>query len=384
MKITDIKPYPVWVGFRNQFIVKVETDEGIYGLGEGGLSGRELAVKGAVQHYREFLIGKDPLKRGALWQEMYRSQYFEGGRVLTAAISAIDIALHDIAGKALGVPVYQLLGGKQRDLIPCFATMGGASYEEWRDNAQLLIGQGWNVIRTWIAQPHYDDRLLYEPRESIGMTADWLTRLRAEVGPDPVLGIDYHHRLSVAEAASFCQRMPRGTLDFLEEPIRDECPEAYEALRKMTDVPMAIGEEFSNKWQFLPYVERGITNFARIDISNVGGFTEAMKVAGWCEAHYIDLMPHNPLGAITTAATLHLGAAVANFSWLEVRSSPTEKWTLDYDLFPVQPLNEGPVFRVPDGPGLGVEFDEEAAVKQEFRFNEHYALHRRDGSYTNA
>jgi galactonate dehydratase len=107
-------------------------------------------------------------------------------------------------------------------------------------------------------------------------------------------------------------------------------------------------------------------------------------VAGWCEAHYIDLMPHNPLGAITTAATLHLSAAVANFSWLEVRSSPTEKWALDYDLFPVQPLNEGPVFRVPDGPGLGVEFDEEAAVKQEFRFTEHYALHRRDGSYTNA
>jgi galactonate dehydratase len=213
MKITDIKPYPVWVGFRNQFIVKVETDEGIYGLGEGGLSGRELAVKGAVQHYREFLIGKDPLKRGALWQEMYRSQYFEGGRVLTAAISAIDIALHDIAGKALGVPVYQLLGGKQRDLIPCFATMGGASYEEWRDNAQLLIGQGWNVIRTWIAQPHYDDRLLYEPRESIGMTADWLTRLRAEVGPDPVLGIDYHHRLSVHARlyrGADPRRVPRG------------------------------------------------------------------------------------------------------------------------------------------------------------------------------
>ena len=92
MKITDVKAYPVWVGHRNQFIVKVETDEGIYGVGEGGLSSRELAVKGAVQHYREWLIGRDPMKRGALWQEMYRSQYFEGGRVLTAAISAIDIA----------------------------------------------------------------------------------------------------------------------------------------------------------------------------------------------------------------------------------------------------------------------------------------------------
>jgi len=119
MKITDIKCYPVWVGHRNQCLVKVETDEGIYGWGEAGLSGRELAVAGAVKHYREFLLGRDPMRIGALWQEMYRSQYFEGGRVLTAAIAAIDIALYDIAGKALGVPVYQLLGGKQRDFVPC-------------------------------------------------------------------------------------------------------------------------------------------------------------------------------------------------------------------------------------------------------------------------
>jgi galactonate dehydratase len=280
MKITDIKAYPVWVGFRNQFVVKVETDEGIYGLGESGLSSRELAVKGAVEHYRHFLIGRDPMQRGALWQEMYRSQYFEGGRVLTAAISAIDIALYDICGKALGVPVYALLGGKQRDRIPCFASMGGASYEQWRDNAHLLLDQGWTAIRTFIAHPHYEDRLLFEPRESIGMTADWLTRLRADIGPTPFLGIDYHHRLSVAEAASFCQRMPPGTLDFLEEPIRDECPEAYEQLRLMTPVPMAIGEEFASKWQFLPYVERGITNFARIDISNVGGFYRGHEGSG--------------------------------------------------------------------------------------------------------
>src|SRR5215510_8107688 len=113
MKITDIKPLPVRVGTRNQLVLKVETDAGIYGLGESGLSGRELAVIGAIKHYREFLIGRDAAKIGALWQEMYRSQYFEGGRVLAAAISAIDIALYDIKGKALGVPIYQLLGGKQ-------------------------------------------------------------------------------------------------------------------------------------------------------------------------------------------------------------------------------------------------------------------------------
>ncbi len=386
MKITDIKTYPVWVGQRNQLVVKVETDEGIVGWGESGLSGRELAVIGAIRHYRELLIGKDPMRRGALWQEMYRSQYYEGGRVLTAAISALDTACYDITGKALGVPVYQLLGGKQRDLVPCFASTPAPMGPRLIEDIKLLVDKGWNVIRTGIGHRHHpEDPRIYEPRESIAITAEWLVKAREEVGLEPVLGIDYHHRLSVAEAASFCQRMPSGTLDFLEEPIRDESPEAYEALRKMVDVPFAIGEEFSSKWAFLPYIERGIANFARIDVGNVGGLTEAMKVAGWAEAHYIDLMPHNPLGPICTAATIHLAAAVANFSWLEVRNSPTEDLGFDDpEWFPVQPRMEGPMYIVPDAPGLGVEFNEERAKEEEFRFNPTWMLHRRDGSYTNA
>ena len=385
MKITDIKPYPVWVGHRNQHIVKVETDEGIYGWGESGLSSRELAVVGAVNHYREFLIGRDPMRIGGLWQEMYRSQYFEGGRALTGAISAIDIALHDIVGKALNVPVYQLLGGKLRDAVPCFATTGATTVEELIANANLLLENGWNVIRTNVlhrAKPGEEN--IFEPRESISLAAEWLTTLREAIGSEPVLGIDYHHRLSVAEAASFCQRMPSGTLDFLEEPIRDETPEAYESLRTMVDVPFAIGEEFSSKWQFLPYLERGITNFARLDVCNVGGLTESMKVAGLAEAHYIDLMPHNPLGPICTAATVHLAAAVTNFAWLEIRVSPTEKsGHYDEDLFPVQHKLEGAVIPVPDGPGLGIEVNEELVKAQTFKFAEPPHLRRRDGSHTN-
>lgn len=385
MKITDIKTFPVWVGHRNQMVVKVETDEGIYGWGEAGLSGRELAVDGAVRHYREFLLGRDPMQSGALWQEMYRSQYFEGGRTLTAAISAIDIALYDIKGKALGVPVYQLLGGKQRDRVPCFATSWGKMGPELIENVQALIQHGWNVIRIGASSPDTGlDGTLFEPRESIGHTAAWVTKAREAVGPDPVLGVEYHHRLSVAEAASFCQRLPSGTLDFLEEPIRDESPEAYESLRKMVSVPFAIGEEFSSKWAFLPYIERGLTNFARVDVCNVGGLTEAMKVAGWAEAHYIDLMPHNPLGPICTAATIHLAAAVANFAWLEtwVSLDGSNRHSND-DLFPLQPRLEGSSFPVLDTPGLGVEFNEELALKQPFRFWEAPHLRRRDGSYTN-
>ncbi|MCB0027465.1 MAG: mandelate racemase/muconate lactonizing enzyme family protein [Anaerolineales bacterium] len=391
MRITEIKSLPIWVGNRNQMVVKVETDEGIYGLGEAGLSGRELAVDGAIKHFREFLIGQDPMQRGRIWQELYRSQYFEGGRVLLAAQSAIDIALYDIVGKALGVPVYELLGGKHRDVIPCFATASGGTGEQMVANAKLLFDHGWRTIRLMGLLPERPaDPNIFEPWKSIPYTAEWVTAVRQAVGSEVMLGIDYHHRLSIAETASFCQRLPAGTLDFLEEPIRDESPEAYAALRQMTNIPFAVGEEFASKWQFLPFIERHLTDFARVDICNVGGFTEAMKVAGWAEAHYIDLMPHNPLGPICTAATIHMAAAVPNFASLEVRVTQTENLYYGKDgvndadvLFTQQPRLEGNSFPVPTTPGLGVELNEEAATAQAWKFWEAPHWRREDGSVTN-
>ena len=380
MHITDIKPFPVWVGTRNQMLVKVETNEGIYGWGESGLSGRELGVKGIVEHYREFLLGKDPMNRGALWQEMYRSQYFEGGRTLTAAISAIDIALHDIVGKKLGVPVYDLLGGKHRNKVPVFATTEGPYGPEMIKQAKEFMDMGINAFRLSYDNMDIQNGGLFEPRESIANSSEWLIKAREELGNQAIMGVDYHHRLSVSETASFCQMMPSHTLDFLEEPIRDETPEAYEVLRTLTDVPFAIGEEFASKWQFLPYIERGITNYARVDICNVGGFTESMKVAGWCEPHYIDLMPHNPLGPICTAASVHLGAAVPNFAWLEVAMA--RALNPDFDIFPEQVLLEGNGYQVSDKPGLGVEVDE-SKLTEPFKFWEAPHPHRSDGSHTN-
>ena len=382
MQITDIKPFPVWVGTRNQMLVKVETDEGIYGWGESGLSSREIAVKGMVEHYREFLIGRDPMQRGALWQEMYRSQYFEGGRTMTAAISAIDIALYDIVGKKLGVPVYELLGGKHRNYVPTFASGGGNSPEEMIDVAQRMIAEGFDCFRLHRGYESESEGI-FEPREAIANAAEGLIKAREALGMRPVIGYDFHHRLSVAETASFCQMMPSHTLDFLEEPIRDETPEAYEALRKMTPMPFALGEEFASKWQFLPYIERGIANYIRVDVCNVGGITEAMKVAGWAEAHYIDLMPHNPLGPICVAATSHIAMASANFSWLEIRESAGESTGFySKDVFPVQPEVIPGRVTVLDKPGLGVEVDEKS-LTEPFRYSEMPHLKRNDGSHTN-
>ena len=388
MKITRVTPIPVWVGNRTQLLVRVDTDSGLHGWGESGLTSRERAVAGAVEHYGSWLAGRDPMNIGALWQEMYRSQYFEGGRVLTAAISAIDIALHDIKGKALGVPVWQLLGGKQRDYVDTFASVRSQDMGQILDLTQQLLEAGWTCIRlprkegTPAASGSHQ---IYEPWQSLVATAERMAEVRAAVGSRAILGIDYHHRLSVAETASFCQRMPLGTLDWIEEPIRDETPEAYESLRRMTPIPFALGEEFASKWQFLPYVERDIAQYARVDICNVGGFTEAMKVAGWCEAHYVDLMPHNPLGPVCTAATVHLAAAVPNFAWAECRETPGEAdMRQDLPIFIDRPLLEGARYPVPTAPGLGIDIDmdklDDAAPPTLYEFPR---LKRADGSHTN-
>lgn len=381
-RIAAIEPLLARVGIRNQLLVKVTTEDGLIGWGESGLSSRERAVAAAISHFSDFLVGQDSRAIGRIWQESYRSQYFEGGRVLTAAMSAIDIALHDLLGKRLGVPVHQLLGGRQRDRIPTFASSTAQDLDQVMKEIRTLLDAGWDCVRT--VPFGFDGGPIYDPRKSLADTAEALIAIRREFGSGLVLGIDFHHRLSVAEAASFCQRLPAGTLDFLEEPIRQETPEAYAALRSMTEIPFAIGEEFSSKWDAGPYLEQGLTQFMRLDICNIGGFTEAMKVAGWCERHYVDLMPHNPLGPVCTAATTHLAAAVPNLAWVETRQSPVEALGFhDPDLFPQQVTMEGPVYLVPDTPGLGVEVDEAAIRKQEPKHVEPPHLRRPDGSVTN-
>lgn len=384
MKITDVKAYPVWVGHRNLCLVKVETDEGLHGWGESGLSSREKAVVGAIDHFREFLIGKNPTRIGAIWQEVYRGQYFEGGRVLTAALSAIDIALWDIAGKALDVPVHRLLGGKQRDRVDCFVTSIKPHDATMIEEVKSFVADGWKTVRLAAGDLGSSDRTtVIDIRKSMADTAAALRELRQEIGETVALGIDLHHRLSVAEAASFCQKLPPATLDFLEEPIRYQSVEAYRTLRQMTDIPFAIGEECSDKWQFMPLIESGLTNFARIDVCNVGGLTEAMKVAAFAEAHYIDVMPHDPLGPICTAATLQMAAAIPNFFSHEI--APYELRDKE-DLsryFEHVPSVEQCTYSIGDRPGHGVLVNEEAVAACSFKYWEAPRMQKPDGSYTN-
>lgn len=383
MKITNVKAYGFWAGFRNICLVKVETDSGFYGWGESGLSGREKAVIGAVEHFKQFLIGKDPCQIGALWQEMYRSQYFEGGRVLAAAIAAIDIALHDLVAKSLDIPVYQLLGGKQRNSIPLFATSVKPMGQAMVDDLVNLNSQGWQVLRATTGEHgNPESASVFEPRESISSVAKWMTIARKELGPEVTLGIDYHHRLSVPETVSFINRMPRGTLDFIEEPIRDESPAAYQSLRKMIDTPFAIGEEFTSKWDFAPFTHNALTNFGRVDICNAGGLTESMKIAALCELNYIDMMPHNPLSPLCTAASVHFCAAINNLAWLE--HPPYDGPMEDYDKYFInRPTVRNNALEVNCAPGLGVDVNEDLIRNLPFKYWEAPRLHKKDGSYTN-
>ncbi|MBA2277438.1 MAG: mandelate racemase/muconate lactonizing enzyme family protein [Chloroflexia bacterium] len=385
MKITAIKGFPIKVRHRNQFVVKVETDQGITGVGEGGISGRELAMQGMLDHFAHGLVGEDPRRIEHTWQLLYRGAYFEGGKITAAVISAIDIALWDILGKSLGVPVWQLLGGAVRERVPCFATPGTLSGPDVIDKAKVAITEGWRVLRFTPGMLNLDwtgvDGSIYDPHDSINAAVHWLGELRRELGDEVALAIDFHHRLNPAEAALFCQRVEDLHLLFVEEPIRCEDPEAYRQLRSMTRVPFAIGEEFSSKWAFAPYVESGLLNFARLDLCNVGGITEARKIAGWCETHYIDLMPHNPRGPIATAASVHLACSTSNFAFLEY--FPAHDRDRPRDLFPVAIEQEGGSFPLPTAPGLGVEFDEAAAVDHPFEFWAPPRWRRPDGAYTN-
>ena len=393
MKITAVKSFPVWAGHRNLFVLKIESDDGCYGYGEAGLSGRELAVRGAVDHFCRFLVGQDPRRIGALWQRVYRSQYFEGGRVLTAALSAIDIALHDLVARSLGVPVYQLLGGKQRDRVPCFVTTTTQPGPGVVEEVQRLVAAGWTCIRTGIGYPKVEPnrtRATAAPIRCSSRAFRWRTPpsgssrcARRWAGawrtwhrlPPPAVG--GRGGLVLPVDAGRHARLPGGT-----DPRRD----AGGVRGAAADDPGADGDRRGVCQQVavpaLPGTRHHRLRAASI-ICNVGGFTEAMKVVGLCEAHYIDLMPHNPLGPVSTAACIHLAAATPLFAWLEERS-PEQGFHFDPELFPVQPKLDGVTHRVPDTPGLGVEFNEEApAVKKAFEFWENPHLSRRDGSHTN-
>jgi L-alanine-DL-glutamate epimerase-like enolase superfamily enzyme len=376
MKITRIDSLPVWGGGRNYFFVQVETDEGITGVGEAGVTWRELAVAEVVNHLATLLIGEDPLRIEHLWQRMFRGGFFPAGRIACAAISAIDIALWDILGKALNLPVYQLLGGRVRDRVVCYPHTGGASPAELAARSRQLVEEGWKFIRFGLPS----EGEVLEPSRAVRAAIAQFAAVREAVGEEIEIILDVHTRLDPPDAVTLCRALEPYRPYFLEDPLRSENPASFHALRRHVAAPLAAGEQFATKWEFRELIEEELINYARVDVCIVGGLTEARKIAGWCETHYIQLAPHNPLGPVSAAACLHLDLAASNFGVQEMPRRPSTSLT---DVCSVQIDWADGYLLPPTRPGLGIEFDAAAARAHPYQECQAPLLRRDDGAFTN-
>ena len=387
MKITGIKNYSVADSEgRSYFIVKVETDEGIYGLGEVGIRWWGAAIEKAIEHLSEIVIGQDPFSTERLWQHMFRGSFFPANKVYTCAISAIDIALWDIKGKALDLPVYKLLGGPVRDKVICYPHTQGRTNEELVENCVRAVKEGWKFVR-W-GQPETGGVFEYrgnqgrlEPVKSIRIAEKQMALVREAIGPDIEICFDVHTRLDTAHAIALCKTLEQYKPFFIEDPLRSENPGSYRTLARHVSLPIAAGEQWSSKWDFREVIEDELINYARIDLCIAGGLTEALKITHWCETHYIDIAPHNPLGPVAAAACVALCMASTNVG---VQEMPRRPGSFAKELFPKQIKWEEGFAYAPDIPGLGVDFDEELAKKRRVtstgwppRFQ------REDGAFTN-
>jgi galactonate dehydratase len=376
MRIKDVRPYPVWGGGRNFLFVVVETEDGLTGVGEAGLTSRELAVVGAIEHFRPLLIGQDANRIEYLWQRLFRGGFFPGGKVICSALSAIDIALWDIQGKARGVPVYQLLGGLARDKVVCYPHNTGGTTDELVASCLQTKEEGWKFVR-WGIQA---DGEVMENGPAVRLALAQMEAVRRAIGEEIEICFDVHTRLDPPAAIGLCRAAEQYRPFFIEDPLRSESPQSLRLVRQQTGVPIAVGEQFASKFEFRQVIEEELTDYARIDLCIVGGITEARKIAGWCEAHYIQLALHNPLGPISSAACLHLNLAAPNVGVME---QPRRPGTTLADVVPVQMTWQDGYLLPPTAPGLGVAFDEEAARRQPFRMAEFPHYRRLDGSLTN-
>jgi L-alanine-DL-glutamate epimerase-like enolase superfamily enzyme len=310
---------------------------------------------------------------------MFRSGFFPAGRIGCSAISAIDIALWDIKAQALGVPLYQLLGGRVRDRVVCYPHIRGSSSAELAAAARRKQEEGWKFVRFDLRGE--SDGTTFEPSAAVRRGVDDFAAVREAVGDELELIVDVHTRLDPSDAITLCRQLEPYRPYFVEDPLRMENFDSYRKLAAHVHVPLAAGEQFASKWEFRQHVEEDLIDYVRADVCILGGITEAQKLAGWCETHYLKMAFHNPLGPVATAVSLHLDLAISNFGVQELARVPG---TVLPELFPVQaPFARGHLLP-PDRPGLGVEFDPAAAEKYPpIPAGSSPRFQQPDGSFTN-
>jgi galactonate dehydratase len=377
MKITRIRFYhnPNSREIFNQsyHIVTVETDAGITGIGEGGSTD-------TIRQCAAMIVGEDPSRIDRLWQVMFRGYFYPAGREKLDALGAIDLALWDIKGKALGVPVYELLGGMSRNHVECYST-GFPSKGSVRDTARACIQAGFRAYRSSVVDP--PEGKAFQSHQIVRRTFEHCTEIREGVGKEGDWALDYHTRLDMSDAVRLSTLIEPLEPYFAEDLVRSENAGVYRELRQKVKVPIAVGEQFGSKWDVNELIEQQLIDYSRMTLPNVGGITEYMKIAALCETHYIGLIPHFT-GPVAEAALVHACGAFSGPALMEMlgeRPAPQPHLPESFD------FRQGKMY--PNRrPGLGVTLDTkplqlQAEVTEKDRYRVTPIWERPDGSVTN-
>jgi len=363
LQVTKLETFlvkPRWL------FLKVHTNAGIVGLGEPILEGRALTCKAAVEEIAPYLIGKDPRRVAHHWQAIYRHAFYRGGPILTSALSGIDQALWDIKGKALGVPVYELLGGPTRDRVRVYAHAGTP------ERIAAAKARGFTAFKTVVGFGR-SGRYVESPA-AIQRAAEQFAAKRKAAGPDCDLAADFHGAIQPQTSKLLIKALEPYQPLFVEEPVQCQNVDVLADVARGTHLPIATGERVFTKWGFREILEKRAAGILQPDLSHAGGITECRLIAGMAEAYYVPLAPHCPLGPISLAAALQLAASIPNFLCQEQLSLGE-----GYLKHPFQ-VEKGYI-PIPTRPGLGVELDENALadkINHDWRDPETYD--REDGS----
>src|SRR6476659_9337004 len=343
LKITKLETFlvqPRWL------FLKVHTDAGIVGLGEPIVEGRAETVAAAVKEVEPYLVGKDPRQVTHHWQAIYRHAFYRGGPVLTSALSGIDMALWDIKGKALGVPVYELLGGPTRSKVRLYLAV------RTPEDIRKGVAAGFTAFKTGPQFRRRYPRYIESPSQ-VGFAVEQFAALRKAGGDDIDIAIDFHGKVSPALAKLLIKGLEPHQPMFVEEPINCQNHDLMAEIARGTHLPIATGERVFTKWGFREVLEKKAATILQPDLCHAGGITECRLIAGMAESYYAAIAPHNPLGPISLAAGIQLAAAIPNFLCQEHR-------TLGEGYLKKPFVMKNGFVDIPTGQGLGVELEEAA------------------------
>lgn len=364
MKITALKTHKVFANWRNWVFLRIETDEGIHGVGEGTLEGREATVETAIGEMARKLIGRDPVQIEDIWQSIYyRDTFWVGGPILLTALSCIEMALWDIVGKKLKTPVYNLLGGKCHDPLRLYANgwyFGAETPEDFARKAVNVVDSGYTAMK-WDPFGTADRTLTNAEFDN---AVACVREVRGAVGDGVDLLIEVHGRLNVYTAIKMARALEPYDIFFFEEPVPPENLDALATVRQSTNVPIATGERCYTTHGYRELFEKRAAHIVQPDVMHAGGILETKKIAAMANTHYIPVAPHNPNGPIAMAATMQLAACIPNFLILEHLVDDVA-WRNAVITNPPE-IKDGHV-ALSDAPGLGVDLVEEECLRHPYQ-----------------